>query len=140
MITSRDVLMAISVSALSLFSGISSPINCFCLYFKIHIMLLSISMLSRNTVLVLLPTSVVLASLSSHGSYVNGLHLENMNTHFFHIPQHIAEGLTVNTMLSSLFGRKAMTNLDSILKSRDITLLTKVQLVKAIIFPVAIYG
>ena len=35
-----------------------------------------------------------------------------------------------------LLGRKAMTNLDSILKSRDITLLTKVHLVKAIIFPV----
>ena len=39
-----------------------------------------------------------------------------------------------------LFGRKAMTKLDSILKSRDITLLTKVCLVKAIIFPVAVYG
>ena len=39
-----------------------------------------------------------------------------------------------------LFGRKAMTNLDSILKSRDITLLTKVRLVKAIVFPVVIYG
>ena len=35
-----------------------------------------------------------------------------------------------------LFGRKVMTNLDSILKSRDITLLTKVHLVKAIVFPV----
>ena len=39
-----------------------------------------------------------------------------------------------------LFGRKAMTNLDSILKSRDITLLTKVHLVKAMVFPVVIYG
>ena len=39
-----------------------------------------------------------------------------------------------------LFGRKAMTNLDNILKSRDITLLTKVHLVKAIIFPVVMYG
>ena len=39
-----------------------------------------------------------------------------------------------------LLGRKAMTNLDSILKSRDITLLTKVRLVKAMVFPVAIYG
>ena len=37
-------------------------------------------------------------------------------------------------------GRKAMTNLDSMLKSRDITLPTKVYLVKAIIFPVVIYG
>ena len=39
-----------------------------------------------------------------------------------------------------LLGRKAMTNLDSILKSRDITLLTKVHLVKAMIFPVVLYG
>ena len=39
-----------------------------------------------------------------------------------------------------LLGRKAMTNLDSILKSRDITLLTKVQLVKAMVFPVVMYG
>ena len=37
-------------------------------------------------------------------------------------------------------GRKAMTNLDSILKSRDITLSTKVRLVKAMVFPVVIYG
>ena len=39
-----------------------------------------------------------------------------------------------------LFGRKAMTNLDSIFKSRDITLPTKVRLVKAIVFPVVMYG
>ena len=39
-----------------------------------------------------------------------------------------------------LLGRKAMTNLDSILKSRDITLPTKVHIVKAMIFPVVIYG
>ena len=39
-----------------------------------------------------------------------------------------------------LLGRKAMTNLDSIFKSRDITLPTKVHLVKAMVFPVVIYG
>ena len=39
-----------------------------------------------------------------------------------------------------LLGRKAMTNLDSILKSRDITLPTKACLVKAMVFPVIIYG
>ena len=38
------------------------------------------------------------------------------------------------------FGRKVMTNLDSILKSRDITLPTKVHLVKAMVFPVIVYG
>ena len=39
-----------------------------------------------------------------------------------------------------LLGRKAMTNLDSILKSKDITLLTKVRVVKAMVFPVTMYG
>ena len=41
---------------------------------------------------------------------------------------------------SLLLGRKAMTNLDSILKSRDITLLTKVCIVKVVVFPVVMYG
>ena len=39
-----------------------------------------------------------------------------------------------------ILGRKVMTNLDSMLKSRDITLSTKVQLVKAMVFPVVMYG
>ena len=39
-----------------------------------------------------------------------------------------------------LLGRKAMTNLDSVLKSRDITLPTKVHVVKAVVFPVVTYG
>ena len=39
-----------------------------------------------------------------------------------------------------LLQRKTMTNLDSVLKSRDITLLTKVRLVKAMVFPVVMYG
>ena len=39
-----------------------------------------------------------------------------------------------------LLGRKAMTNLDSVLKSRDVTLPTKVRLVKAMVFPVVMYG
>ena len=39
-----------------------------------------------------------------------------------------------------LLGRKAMTNLDSVLKSRDITLLTKVHIVKAMVFPAVMYG
>ena len=42
--------------------------------------------------------------------------------------------------ISLLLGRKAMTNLDSIFKSRDITLPTKVRLVKAMVFPVVMYG
>ena len=39
-----------------------------------------------------------------------------------------------------LLGRKAMTNIDSVLKSRDIALLTKVHIVKAMVFPVVMYG
>ena len=39
-----------------------------------------------------------------------------------------------------LLGRKVMTNLDSVLKSRDITLLTKVRIVKAMVFPVVTYS
>ena len=39
-----------------------------------------------------------------------------------------------------LLGRKAMTNLDNVLKSRDVTLPTKVRLVKAMVFPVVMYG
>ena len=44
----------------------------------------------------------------------------------------------IKTLL--LFGRKVMTNLDSALKSRDVALLTKVHLVKAMVFPVVMYG
>ena len=44
------------------------------------------------------------------------------------------------TAAMKLLGRKAMTNLDSIFKSRDITLPTKVCLVKAMVFPVVMYG
>ena len=48
--------------------------------------------------------------------------------------------LSKSLQMVLLLGRKAMTNLDSILKSRDITLLTKVHLVKAMAFPVVVYG
>ena len=51
-----------------------------------------------------------------------------------------ADGDCSHEIRNLLLGRKAMTNLDSILKSRDITLLTKVCLVKALVFPVLMYG
>ena len=50
------------------------------------------------------------------------------------------KSLQMVTKRRLLLGRKVMTNLDSILKSRDITLPTKVHLVKAMVFPVVIYG
>ena len=53
----------------------------------------------------------------------------------------IADGDCSHEIKRRLFlGRKAMTNLDSILKSRDVTLPTKVHLVKAMVFPVVVYG
>ena len=45
-----------------------------------------------------------------------------------------------DTYFGTFLGRKVMTNLDSIFKSRDITLPTKVRLVKAMVFPVVMYG
>ena len=55
--------------------------------------------------------------------------------------QRVGHGWATNTFtFSLLLGKKVMTNLDSVLKSRDITLLIKVFIVKAMIFPVVVYG
>ena len=51
-----------------------------------------------------------------------------------------ADGDCSHEIKRCLFGRKVMSNLESILKSRDITLSTKVHLVKAMVFPVVVYG
>ena len=59
-------------------------------------------------------------------------HLEKLPMCSFHCSHEIKRSL--------LLGRKAMTNLDSLLKSRDITLPRKVHLVKTMIFPVVMYG
>ena len=64
--------------------------------------LLSIPMLSVETVLILPPTSVLLAPPSAQDTYVNGLHFKHTSTCFFHIPQHPTQGLAENTMLSSV--------------------------------------
>ena len=62
-------------------------------------------------------------------------------TDFIFSGSKILQILTAAMKLKDLFlGRKAMTNLDSILKSRDITLPTKVCQVKAMVFPVVMYG
>ena len=47
---------------------------------------------------------------------------------------------TTVTMTTAIFARKAVTKLDSVLKTRDITLPTKVHIVKAMVFPVVVYG
>ena len=60
---------------------------------------------------------------------------------FFFGSKITADGDCSHEMKRCLFlGRKVITNLDSILKSRDVTLSTKVHLVKAMVFPVVIYG
>ena len=61
-------------------------------------------------------------------------------TLFFWAPKSLQMVIAAMKLRRLLLGRKVMTNLDSILKSRDITLSTNVCLVKAIIFPVVMYG
>ena len=71
----------------------------------------------------------------------NGKQWKQWLTLFFGGPQFTADSNRSHEIKRCLLlGRKAMTNLDSILKSRDFTLLTKVHLVKAIVFPVVMYG
>ena len=70
-----------------------------------------------------------------------GKQLETVSDFIFLGSKITADGDCSHEIKSSLFlGRKDMINLDSILKSRDITLLTKVHLVKAMVFPVVMYG
>ena len=61
-------------------------------------------------------------------------------TLFFWAPKSLQMVTAAMKLKSLLLGRKAMTNLDSILKSRGMALLTKVHLVKAMVFPVVMYG
>ena len=73
---------------------------------------------------------------------IGGKQWKQCQTLFWGAPKSLQMVTTTMKLASKslLFGRKAMTNLDSILKSRDITLLTKVHLVKAMVFPVVTYG
>ena len=72
---------------------------------------------------------------------IDGETVETVTDFVFWGSQITADGARRHEIKSRLFlGRKVMTNLDSILKSRDITLPTKVHLVKAMVFPVVMYG
>ena len=72
---------------------------------------------------------------------IDGGKMETVTDLIFLITKITADGDYSNEIKRHLFlGRKAMTNLDSALKSRDITLLTRVRVVKAVIFPVVMYG
>ena len=72
---------------------------------------------------------------------IDGETMETVTDFIFGGSKIIADSDCSHKIKRCLFlGRKAMTNLDSILKSRDITLSTKVCLVKAVVFPVVVYG
>ena len=72
---------------------------------------------------------------------IDGETLETVRYFIFGDSKIIADGDCSHEIKRHLLlGRKAMTNVDSILKSRDITLSTKVRLVKAMVFPVVMYG
>ena len=69
-----------------------------------------------------------------------GKQWKQCQTLFWGAPKSLQIVIAAMKLKHLLLGRKVMTNLDSTLKSRDITLLTKVHLVKAIAFPVVMYG
>ena len=72
---------------------------------------------------------------------IDGETRETMTDFIFLGSKITADGdYSLKTKNRLLFGRKAITNLDSILKSRSITLPTKVHLVKAMVFPIVMYG
>ena len=83
----------------------------------------------------------IMASRSISSWQTNGETMDIVSDFIFLGSKIIADGDCSHEIKRSLIlGRKAMTNLDSILKNRDITLLPKVRLVKAMVFPVVMYG
>ena len=83
----------------------------------------------------------IMASSPITSWQIDGETMETMTDFFFLLSQITADGDCSHEIKRCyICGRKAMANLDSILKCRDITLPTKVQLVKAMVFPVVMYG
>ena len=66
--------------------------------------------------------------------------VESATDFFFLASKIMVDGDCSHEIRQLLLGRKVMTNLDSVLKSKDITLLTKIYMVKAVVFPVVMYG
>ena len=86
-------------------------------------------------------TTKIVASGPITSWQIGGEMVETVTDFILGGPKIIADGDCSHEIKRHLlFGRKAMTNLDSILKSRDITLPTKVCLVRAMVFPVVMYG
>ena len=83
----------------------------------------------------------IMASSPITSWQIDGETVETVTDFIFWGSKIIADGDCIHEIRRRLLlGRKAMTNLDRILKSRDITLPTKVRLVKAMVFPVVMYG
>ena len=82
----------------------------------------------------------IMASGSITSWQINGETVETVADYFFGLPNTADGDCSHEIKRRLLLGRKVMANLDSILKSRDITLPTKVCLVKAMVFPVVVYG
>ena len=83
----------------------------------------------------------IMASSPITSWQIDGEIMEIVRDFIFSVSKITADGdCSHETKRHLLLGRKAMTELDSILKSRDITLLTKVHLVKTMVFPVVMYG
>ena len=93
----------------------------------------------------LISLSIVLSSFIHAAAYIRMLTLYfRLNythiLHFWGAPKSLQMVIAAMKLKSLLLGRKVMTNLDSIFKSRDITLPTKIRLVKAMVFPMVMYG
>ena len=82
----------------------------------------------------------IMASNPVSSWQIDGETMETVRDYFLGLQNHCRWWLQPWKKRCLLLGRKSMTNLDSILKSRDITLSTKVHLVKAMVFPVVMYG
>ena len=83
----------------------------------------------------------IMASSPKTSSQINGMTMKTVTDCIFLGSQITTDGDCSHEIKRCLFlGRKAMTNLDSMLKSRDFTLPVKVHLVKAMVFPVVMYG
>ena len=81
-----------------------------------------------------------MASDSITSWQIDGETVEIVSDFIFGAPKSLQMVTAAMKLKDLLLGRKVMTNLDSIFKSRDITLPTKVRLVKAMVFPVVMYG
>ena len=82
----------------------------------------------------------IMASVPITSWQIDGKQWKQWQTLFFSAPKSLQMVIAAMKIRRLLLGRKAMTNLESILKSRDVTLPTKVHLVKAMVFPVVMYG